>query len=76
MNGQLEMSMPILFEACSKLHDIVIYPDGSVTRDQSGWGFTVKQGVRNVHKDSGAYIVTIYSLTMEVEAIIHTQYGG
>ena len=33
----------MLVESNSKPHDIVIYTDGSVTRDQSGWGFTVKQ---------------------------------
>ena len=37
-----EVQMPV--EANSKPHDIVIYTDGSVTRDQSDWGFTVKQG--------------------------------
>ena len=34
----------MLVIANSKPHDIVIYTDGSVTRDWSGWGFTVKQG--------------------------------
>ena len=33
----------ILVEANSKPHDIVIYTDGSVTRDWFGWGFTVKR---------------------------------
>ena len=36
----------MLVEANSKPHDIVIYTDGSVTRDRSGWGFTVKQDGR------------------------------
>ena len=36
----------MLVEAKSKPHDIVIYTDGSVTKDRSGWGFTVKQGGR------------------------------
>ena len=44
----------MLVEVNSKPHDIVIYTDGSVTRDQYGWGFTVKQGRRTVHEDSGA----------------------
>ena len=57
----------MLVEANSKPHDIVIYTDGSVTRDRSGWGFTVKQGGRTVHEDSGAHRVT----TMEVEAVTH-----
>ena len=59
----------MLVEANSKPHDIVIYTDGLVTRDRSGWGFTVKQGGRTVHEDSGAYRVTTSSLTMEVEAV-------
>ena len=61
----------MLVEANSKPHDIVIYTDGSVTRDRSGWGFTVKQDGRTVHEDSGAHRVTTSSLTMEVEAVTH-----
>ena len=49
-------------------HDIMIYTDGSFTRDLSGWGFTVKQGGRTVHGDSGAHTVMTSSLTMEIEA--------
>ena len=52
----------ILVLTNSKSHDIVIYTDGSVTR------FTVQQGGRTVHEDSGAHRVTTSSLTMEVEA--------
>ena len=61
----------MLVEANSKPHDIVIYTDGSVTRDRSGWEFKVKQGGRTVHEDSGAHRVTTSSLTMEVEAVTH-----
>ena len=50
---------------------VLIYTDGSVTRNRSGWGFTVKQGGRTVHEDSGAHRVTTSSLTMEVEAVTH-----
>ena len=35
-------------KANSKPHDIVIYTECVVTRDWSGWGFTVKQGGRTV----------------------------
>ena len=63
--------MKIWVKANSKPHDIVIYTDGSVTRDRSGWGFTVKQGGRTVHEDSGAHRVTTSSLTMEVETVTH-----
>ena len=61
----------MLVDANSKPHDIVIYTDGSVTRDRSGWGFTVKQGGRTVHEDSGAHRVMTSSLTIEVEAVTH-----
>ena len=61
----------MLVEVNSKPHDIVIYTDGSVTRDRSGWEFTVKQGGRTVHEDSGAHRVTTSSLTMEVETVTH-----
>ena len=61
----------MLVEANSKPHDIVSYTDGSVTRDRSGWGFTVKQGGRTVHEDSVSHRVTTSSLTMEVEVVTH-----
>ena len=32
----------------------IVYTDGSVTKDQSGWGFTVKQGATTIHEDSAA----------------------
>ena len=57
----------MLVEANSKPHDIVIYMDGSVGGERSGWGFTVKQGGRTVYEVSGAHRVT----TMEVEAVTH-----
>ena len=61
----------MLVEVNSKPHSIVIYTDSSVTRNRSGWGFTVKQGGRTVHEDSGAHRVTTSSLTMEAEAVKH-----
>ena len=48
-----------------------MYTDGSVTKDQSGWGFTVKQGATTIHEDGAAYTVSTSSFTMEVEAVIH-----
>ena len=41
--------------------------------DQSGWGFTVKQGAATytIREDSAAYTVSTSSLTMEVEAVTH-----
>ena len=32
----------------------LVYTDGSATKDQSGWGFTVKQGATTIHGDSAA----------------------
>ena len=39
-----------------KLQDLTVYTDGSVTEDQSMWGFTVKQGATIIHEDS-SYII-------------------
>ena len=50
---------------------IVIYTDGSITMDLSGWGFIVKQGGRTVLEDSGSHRVMTSSLTIEVEAVTH-----
>ena len=69
--GKVNVEVQMLVEANSKLYDIVIYTDGSVTRDRSGWRFTVKQGGRTVHEDSGIHRVTTSSLTMVVEAASH-----
>ena len=46
--------------------DLTVYTDGSVTKDPSGKGFTVKQGATTVHEDSATS-----SLTMEGEAVTH-----
>ena len=48
-----------------------MHTDGSVTKYQLGWGFTVKQGAITIHEDSAAYTVSASSLTMEVEAVTH-----
>ena len=67
--GKASAEVQMLVEANSKPHDTVIYTDGSVTRDRSGWGFTVKQGGKTVH--SGPHRVMTSSLTMVVEAVTH-----
>ena len=64
-------AVQMLVEANCKPHDIMTYMDGSVTRHWSGWGFTVKQDGRTVHKDSGTHRVTTSSMIMEVAAITH-----
>ena len=48
-----------------------MYTDGSATKDQTGWGFTVKQGATTTHEDRAAYTVSTSSLTMEVEVVAH-----
>ena len=73
--GKANAEVQMLVEANSKPHDIVIYTDGSVTKDRSGRGFTVKQGGRTVHEDSGSHKVMTSSLTMEVEAVTHAYSG-
>ena len=55
----------------SKPQDLIVYTDGSVTKDQSGWGFTVKQGATTIHEHSAPYTGSTSSLTMEVEAVTH-----
>ena len=47
--GKANAEVQMLVKANSKPHDIVIYTDGSVTRDRSGSGFMVKQDGRTVH---------------------------
>ena len=42
--GKTEWEMKFLIEENSKPQDLIAYTHGSVTKDQSGWGFTVKQG--------------------------------
>ena len=69
--GKANAEVQMLVKANRKPHDIVFYTDSSVTRDQSGLGFTVKQGGRTIHEDSGAHRITTSSQTMEVEAVTH-----
>ena len=70
--GKTESEMKLLIQENGKLQDLIVYTDGSVTKDQSGWGFTVKQGETTIHEDSAAHTVSTFSLTMEVEAVTHT----
>ena len=48
-----------------------MHTDSSVTKDQSGWGFTAKQGATTIHDDSAACTVSTSSLNIEVEAVNH-----
>ena len=60
-----------LIQENSKPQDLIVYTDGSVTKDLSGRGFTVKQCATTIHEDSAAYTVSTSSLTMEAEAVTH-----
>ena len=42
---------------------VVFWQNGSVTKDQSGCGFTDKQGASTIHKDSADYMVLTSSWT-------------
>ena len=70
--GKTESEIKLLIQENSKPQDLIVYTDGSLTKDKSGWSFTVKQGVTTIHEASAAYMVSTSSLTMEVEAVTHT----
>ena len=53
--GKPNAEVQMLVEANSKPQDIVVYTEDSVTRDRSGWGFTIRQGERTVNEDSGTH---------------------
>ena len=55
----MKSEIKLLIQQNNKLPDLIVYTDGSVTKDQSGWGFTVKQGATTIHEDSTAYTVSI-----------------
>ena len=44
----------VVIQDNSKPQDLLVYTDGSVTKDQSRWGFIVKQGETTIHKDIAA----------------------
>ena len=50
--GKTESVIKLLIQENSKQQDRILYIDGSVTKDQSGWGFTVKQGATTIHEES------------------------
>jgi len=68
----MESEIQLLSQENSRLHDPLVYADGSVTKDQSGWGFAVKQVVTTIHEDRAAYTVSSPSLTMDMEAVTFT----
>ena len=55
--GGASLSNKVLLPSLNSVHPIQSHTDGSVTTDQAGWGFTVKQGVTTIHKGSAAHTV-------------------
>ena len=55
----------------SKPQDVTVYTDSSVIKERSRRGSTFKQGATTIHEDSAVYTVSIFSLTMEMEAVTH-----
>ena len=70
--SKTEPEIKFLIQENSKPQDLIVYTDGSVTKDQPGWGFTVKQVATAIHEDNAAYTAPTSSLTMEeVETVTH-----
>ena len=69
--GSTDAEVNILLEEITKTGDLRVYTDGSVSQNQSGWGYTIKQGPRTIHEDSAAYQHRTASMTMEMEAVTH-----
>ena len=53
--GRVESETKLFIPGNSKPQDLIVYTGGSVSKDQSGWGFSVKQGATAIHVDSAAY---------------------
>ena len=58
------MEIKLLLQENSKAQDFIVYTDGSVTKDQSGWGFTVKQGATTIHEDSAC---SLYGINLQLD---------
>jgi len=52
----MDSEIKLVSQESNKLQDPIVYTDGSITEVQSGWGFSVKQGVTTIHENSAAYI--------------------
>ena len=68
----MESEIQLLSQGNSRLHEPLVYADGSISKDQSGWGSTVKQVVTAIHEDGAACTVSSPSLTVEMEAVTFT----
>ena len=69
----MESEIKLLIQENSKPQNLLVYTDGSVTKDQSGWDFTVKHGSTTIHENGEAITVSASSFTMEVEAVTHAR---
>ena len=58
-----------LIQENSQLQDLLVYTDSSVNKDQSGWGFTVRQGATTIQEDIAADTVSTSSLTAVILAL-------
>ena len=67
--GKTESEIKLFIQENRKQQQFLVYTGGSATKDQSEWGFTVKQGATTIHEDSSA--ASTSSLTMEVEAVTY-----
>ena len=56
-------------------YNLSVYTDGSVTKDQAGWKFIVKQGATTFHKSRAVYKDTMSTLTSKVKTINCTVYN-
>ena len=63
--NKTESEIELLTQENSKPRDPIAYTDGSVTKDQSGWGFTVKENATTIHEDSAADTVLIFNLQLD-----------
>ena len=57
--GKTESEIKLLIQENRKPQ--IVYTDGSVTKDQSGWDFTVKQGATTIHEDRAPSQVARFS---------------
>ena len=69
--GTTDSKINFLSNKDSKAQDLIVDTVGSVTKDQSGWGLTVKQGTTTIHKVSASYAVSNSSSLMEVDRGSH-----
>ena len=64
-----DSKIKFLINKDSKAQDLIVDTVGSVIKDRSGWGLTVKRGMTTIHKVSASYAVRNSSLTIEVVAV-------